>query len=355
MKRFAWLVLVAFLLTTGFTSQESPEGPFPVRGIHFMVPQPDSVPAFVDFIKGPLRSSGVNTLILELNYSYRYESHPELASENALSQKQLQDIVAACRDSGINFIPMINLMGHQSWAETTFALLSKYPEFDETPGKYPNNKDIYCRSYCPQHPGLHKILFALIDELISVTDATDFHAGMDEVFLIGEDDCPRCRGQNRAQLLADEIKRIHAHLAEKKVRMWLWGDRLIDGETTGIGEWEASTNDTFAAIDMIPTDIVICDWHYEYSPPTAGMFALKGFPVVMSPWRKSDVALAHLEQMKHLRSASNKTLADRALGLVHTTWTSPENFMAAYSGDPSARESATESAECFKKLFKKLQ
>ena len=35
-------------------------------------------------------------------------------------------------------------------------------EFDETPGKYPNNEGIYCRSYCPLHPEVHEVLFDLV-------------------------------------------------------------------------------------------------------------------------------------------------------------------------------------------------
>jgi hypothetical protein len=43
----------------------------------------------------------------------------------------------------------------------------------------------------------------------------------------------------------------------------MWGDRLIDGKKYDFGEWEASTNGTAAAIDLIPKDIIVCPWHYE--------------------------------------------------------------------------------------------
>lgn len=36
----------------------------------------------------------------------------------------------------------------------------------------------------------------------------------------------------------------------------IWGDRLIDGKTTGIGAWEASMNNTYRAIDLIPKDVL---------------------------------------------------------------------------------------------------
>jgi hypothetical protein len=56
----------------------------------------------------------------------------------------------------------------------------------------------------------------------------------------------------------------HGHLAgETKLTMLMWGDRLLDDREMGYGEWEASRNGTAAAVDRIPKDVVICDWHYE--------------------------------------------------------------------------------------------
>ena len=85
---------------------------------------------------------------------------------------------------------------------------------------------------------------------------------MDEVFIIGQ--CPRCKGQSRADLFAKAVNDLHAHIAGKRrLQMLMWGDRLLDGEKMKLGEWEASKNGTFEAIDLIPKDIVMCDWHYE--------------------------------------------------------------------------------------------
>ncbi|MCX7894917.1 MAG: hypothetical protein N2447_03040, partial [Thermoanaerobaculum sp.] len=50
-----------------------------------------------------------------------------------------------------------------SWAKTTFPLLVKYPEFDETPQIPLDNPDIYCRSWCPLHPKVNDVVFALMD------------------------------------------------------------------------------------------------------------------------------------------------------------------------------------------------
>ena len=96
------------------------------------------------------------------------------------------------------------------------------------------------------------MVFALVDEVCDAFEADAFHAGMDEVFYIGEDQCPRCKGRNKAQLFSDEVRAIHDHLQPAKRQLWLWGDRLLDGNLTGLGEWEASLNDTHGAVDFDP-------------------------------------------------------------------------------------------------------
>ena len=329
--------------------------PFPVRGIHLAAPQPDEIALAERFIKEALPKEGVNLLVLEINYRYQFAKHPEVVDANALSAGDLKRLAAASREAGVRLIPMINLLGHQSWAKSTFGLLRGHPEFDETPGKYPDNQGIYCRSYCPLHPELHAVVFDLIDELAEVTGADAFHVGMDEVFLLGEDDCPRCKGRNKAELFAGEVRALHDHLAQTNRTMWMWGDRFIDGETTGIGKWEAATNGTAAALHAVPKDIVISDWHYDAAHPTALYFALEGFGVVSSPWRRSSVALRQLDLMRLARMNTTPAVAARLQGMLHTTWCGFGPFVRAYFGEDTKNVQAMESVATFRELNREMR
>lgn len=343
MMRLLWIALAAFAATAE---------PLPVRGIHLAAPQPDELGLALRFIREALPKEGVNTLVLEFNYRYRFSSHPEVTDEPALSRQDLERLAAACREANVRLIPMINLLGHQSWAKTTFGLLRAHPELDETPGKYPDNQGIYCRSYCPLHPDVHNVIFDLITELMDATGATDFHAGMDEVFLLGEEDCPRCRGRDRAELFAGEVRTVRDFLARRGARLWIWGDRLLDADLTGIGKWEASENATARAIQLIPRDVVICDWHYEAPHPTAPFFALQGLSVVSSPWRKPSVALEQLHIIRRTRATAARPVAARMLGMLQTTWVGFGPFVRAYFGeDKTPRPQAAEAVLCFRELF----
>jgi len=330
----------------------------PVRGFSIAAPGTDGVDEFISFIREDLVPKNVNTLILRVDYNYQYKSHPELQDEEALTKEDVKKIVDACRNSNIRIIPQINLLGHQSWHTNLEGLLRVYPEFDETPHielpeeyKWPNEDGLYCKSYCPLHPEVHKIVFELVDELVEVYEADAFHAGMDEVFYIGDDQCPRCSGRDKAELFAGEVTKIRNHLNSKGWELWIWGDRLIDGKTTGMGMWEASMNNTYRAIDIIPKDVVICDWHYERADATAAYFAIKGFRVVTCPYRKPEVAIDQLDLMLHFRKSAKKKKKDNYYGMVQTIWTSPENFLDAYYGRNTSQNRTKSSVDCFNTLF----
>jgi hypothetical protein len=314
--------------------------PFDVRGFCIGAPSPEGLEQFLTFMEKELAPNGINTLVLRVDFNYEYESYPNLRDRDALSKDDVKKLVHTARKNDIRIIPQINLLGHQSWAGRVNNLLREYPEFDETPSvkmpenyKWPNEDGLYCKSYCPLHPEVHEVVFALVDELMEVFKADAFHAGMDEVFYIGMDDCIRCKGKNKAELFAGEVKIIRDHLAANNQELWIWGDRLLDGNTTGLGMWEASQNDTYAAIDMIPKDVVICDWHYERAEPTAAYFALKGFRVIACPWSKAHVTRAQIEQIQMLRQTSNNRVKDRYLGVMQTVWSGTENFLDSYYDD----------------------
>jgi len=299
------------------------------RGVHFLSPGKSGLPPLRRAIEESLAPMGVNVLILEVNYGYEYKSHPELRGQNALSKTDARELAALCRKHGIRLIPQFNCLGHQSWAKGTFPLLTKYPQFDETPRIPLDNPGIYCRSWCPLHPEVNKVVFALMDELIDAFQADAFHVGMDEVFLIADEQCPRCRGKNPAELFARAVNDYHAHLVKQKgLTMLMWGDRLLDARGMGYSEWDASRNGTAPAIDMIPKDIVMCDWHYgkrkEY--PSIPYFQEKGFYVLPSGWNKQEASLALLQ---YARAHSS----DKMLGHLCTTWYGATDVSLALTGE----------------------
>ncbi len=161
-----------------------------------------------------LQKRGINTLFVEIGYNYQWKSVPLLADEHGLSEAVARELAAECRRLSIDLIPEINCLGHQSWGGETFALLKAYPEFDETPTRYPHNAGIYCRSLCPSNENVYPILFALIDEITAVFSVKKIHVGLDEVFLIGED----ARIERCETLAQGGARRSHRAMRTARIR-----------------------------------------------------------------------------------------------------------------------------------------
>ena len=239
---------------------------------------------------------GINCLILEVNYGFEFQSHPELRhGKRTITKDGAKRFLAACRENGIELVPQFMCLGHQSWAKNTHPLLTKYPELDLTPGAFPNNKGIYCREWDPMNPKTNEIVFALIDELIDAFEAKAFHVGMDEVFLLSSEHAPSTKDLDPADVFAKVVNDLHGHIVKKRgLTMLMWADRLIDGDQFNMGEWEASKVGTAPAVDKIPKDIILCPWHYEPRPAyeSLPMFMEKGFRILPASWKNTDATLA---------------------------------------------------------------
>ncbi len=274
-----------------------------------------------------LAKMGLNTLILEVDYNYEFQSHPELRSPGRVITKEgARKFAALCRKNDIRLIPQFQCLGHQSWAKTTFPLLTKYPEFDLTPGAFPGNEGLYCREWDVTNPQVYVMVFDLLDEIIDGFQAGAVHAGMDEIFLLGSNQSPSTKGKDPAVLFAKAVNDLYGHLVKKRrVEMIIWADRLIDGTKYNFGKWESSVNGTAPALDMIPKDIILSPWHYEprESYPSIPAFLEKGFRVIPASWQKPDAGRLLIE---YSLAQKNRNM----LGHIFTTWGKAPEDITAY-------------------------
>ena len=118
----------------------------------------------------------------------------------------------------IEVIPEIASLTH------SYYLLSRHRELAEI------EKAEWPDTYCPLRPGSYELLFDVLDEYIDVMKPNMVHVGHDE-WRMPTDVCPLCRDKNRADLLVDDILKIHAHLQMKGVKMAMWGDHLFESVT----------------------------------------------------------------------------------------------------------------------------
>jgi len=285
------------------------------RGVHLWLDNDPDARALAATLPA-LAAAGANMVVVEVNYSFEFKTHPELRNTTCVTAASARALAAAARAAHVRLIPEFNCLGHQSFGGKISPLLRVHPEFNETPSLTLNHTNIYCLEWCPRAPGLNEIVFSLMDELADAFAADAIHVGMDEVYLTGAAECPRCHAARPAELFAAQVNALHAHIVgEKKLQMCMWADRVIGPHYQGACRFDTPRNNLSAAVDLIPRDIVMCDWHYEEKTeyPSIPYLAGKGFQV----WPAGFLPLPAAARLNRY------ALAHRAqvLGYLATTWT----------------------------------
>ena len=107
---------------------------------------------------------------------------------------------------------------------------------------------------------------------------------------------------------------------------------------------EVEPNETHTAVDHIPTDVIVCDWHYNRMKdyPSVRFFQEKGFRVWPASWRSPSAARA-------LAACSQQDGTDRMLGHLCTSWCGMRNYCQALLGENTAElpENAIRAAATF--------
>ncbi|MEK7765533.1 MAG: hypothetical protein AAB368_04785, partial [bacterium] len=101
---------------------KTPSAGGPWRGLHVLDSGASSLPAILRLIREILVPAGANVLVYEIDFNFRFASHPELAGKDAWDRESVETLAAACRGEGIRLIPQVNCLGHQSWLEPPGAL-----------------------------------------------------------------------------------------------------------------------------------------------------------------------------------------------------------------------------------------
>ncbi|MBT3381402.1 MAG: family 20 glycosylhydrolase, partial [Lentisphaerae bacterium] len=224
-----------------------------------------------EFIYKQIAGYKYNTIVWQMKAGYHYSSYPRLANRCALSKQTVREVAEFAREHFLEIIPNTNILGHSNW------IVLKYKELME---------DGKPHQICTRHPQIYPMLHDILEEMLDVFGQPKrLHVGLDEVRwktynLPEEERCERCRGVPKWQIYADHINALHGFLAEKGVETWVWGDMLLPRHNGG------PPFDCAKALDLIPKDVVICNWSAEYAAGSSRMLKEKGFTVVKSNSRQ---------------------------------------------------------------------
>lgn len=171
--------------------------------------------------------------------------------------------------------------------------------------------------YDPFREKNYQVLFTLYDELLKTYRPSTLLIAHDEIQ--GLTAYAAGSGKTTAEILAMDIRRVHDWLRERKVRTAIWGDMLLEH-----GRWEAKAGSansenpffrsgaTHQALEHIPRDVLILDWHYEEKGgyETVGYFRRYGFDVLGAVWHEPNAARNMAESVRRFNGQ----------GIISTDW-----------------------------------
>lgn len=280
------------------TISDAPAMPF--RGVHLFIPSEANMDFAKQLIKYVISPMGYNTVIMQVSGGLQYHSHPKIwqafeataklgregkcpyfphigiADGKPITRELLKEYLDYIRSFGIEIIPEVQSLAHVQYMTHAYPEIAEIAvrevdesvdtrEEDAMPSKF------FHHNYCPSNPRSYEILFDILDEIIEVFQPKEYvHMGHDEAIDLGI--CPLCKDKNHAQMFADDVNKIYAHLAEKGLKMMMWGDMLQP----------VTKYQTSPAIDMIPKDIVLLDfiWYFHLDKDIEENLLDKGFQVI---------------------------------------------------------------------------
>lgn len=237
------LCVICFLqVSCGISQTPIPsEKSFEVKGFHLdlriQVMKPEALKTLVD----ELSAFGINTLIMEWEATFPFDSHPLIPNRYAYTKLEVADFIAYCKTKQIEVIPLQQSLGHLEYVLRH----SRYDLLRE------NNKDV--SQICPMESELNKkLLTDLFTEMAALHPSKYFHIGGDEAYLFGS--CGKCSTRveeaGKSTLLAEHLKMVTDILVSLGKTPILWSD---------------IANKYPDKLDLLPKETIFLVWNYGWA------------------------------------------------------------------------------------------
>jgi Glycosyl hydrolase family 20, catalytic domain len=263
-----------------------------------------------------LAEAGYNAVVIEWEDKFPYAKHPELATKETFSRREMAELVDHADRLGLATIPLIQSLGHVEY-------ILKKPEYAALRER---TGDI--SQFCPSEPGSFEVLRELVDELIDASPNTPYiHLGGDETWLLGS--CPRCSARAAQQdgllgLYVDHMAKLVTHARDRGRIPLMWGDIILGDHVSGLpdGQWPEESR---KVLGRLGSDVRMVYWDYNGLTPgdfrRFDDFERAGHPVWVAPTtRSSDIVPDYTTHLANISSFLEAGREHGAEGAFITSW-----------------------------------
>ena len=254
-----------------------------------------------------------NYVVVEPWGTFRSERHPWYGwPESPLTKAEVRRLVGIAKAEGVTLIPQLNCFGHAASARM---VVGKHATLDFGRERQTLFEPLGGWNWCLSNPAAREVLGELVEELYEAFGRPGyFHIGCDEA---QPPSCAACCSGNYRGLVADHVRAMVKKVLALGARPMMWHDMLLEKDDA---RWPKpirayGSKETAMLVDVLPREVVICDWYYNEPLPKVGFPSLdyfqgKGFPVISCP--RDDV-----EGIAWQAAAVREK---RLWGILGTTW-----------------------------------
>jgi len=284
----------------------------------------DGLPILEQMTRAALQLK-MNAVMIDLCNVFRFESYPEMALPQAVPLSDLQPIIDLCRMYYAEPIPALNLLAHQEHflaQARPDLMLVKLAEFPKKRVSRYEEFFYWEPVYDPNNPEVRRIVSAVIDETVKLFRPRYLHIGHDECGALRF--VPRKHDKEIRDLFSGSVNFLHDYLKKHNVQTMMWGDMFLNQRMfpSGAAHGAYPGAPIAAAIDDIPKDVIITDWHYwpytRHYPDAGGprqdfpsslYFSDQGFDVIGTTLAKLAANEKQIKALKRHRAHSRNYAA----------------------------------------------
>lgn len=253
---------------------------------------------------------GYNTILLHLfdddGAAIQLQGPRLLTTPGALSVEQWQSLTRLAADYGIIVIPELECLGHAGY-------ITRLPENADL-REPPCEKGVYW-SINPFQPRTLTILSNVMSQLAAIFPAPYLHIGMDEADLGGSQQSQTALQEKPLwRIFGDYVLQMHTMAKTFGRECLIWGDHVLKHPEMR---------------DLLPKDIIICNWlygknHSEDYAHSLHYFLEAGFRTLACPsgncWALFAPESEHLANVRKFSETCRTTPHEKLVGEINTIW-----------------------------------
>ena len=288
------------------TIEDAPD--FPYRGFYHdvtrgKIPTVETIKQLID----QMAYYKLNSLQLYVEHSFAFKEYAQLNPiYGCLTQEDLLEIGAYCRENFIEFIPSLSSFGHlyELLEQPQYRHLRVLTDLPTAPNFWYSR--MLHHTINPEKPESIDVIKSLIDQYAPCFESDWFNICCDETADLQDYDVVDIRS---GALYVEFVNKIISHLKEKGKKVMMWADILLDYPHT---------------ITDLPEDTCFLNWSYRPDPPEEKVikFAQLGRKQILCPgtstWSRLceniDIAEPNICRMAEYGKKHG------AIGLLNTNW-----------------------------------